>query len=100
MSGDLSSFGSSLDDMFRRLGLPDPAVMSRLTDEWDAIAGAPWTGRSRPVLIQDRTLIVEAASPSMVAYLRYASADLIKAVGAHLGEGLIDQIEVRPPSPR
>jgi hypothetical protein len=36
----------------------------------------------------------------MVAYLRYASADLIKAVGAHLGEGLIDQIEVRPPSPR
>ena len=98
--GDLSSFGSSLDEVFRRLGLPDPVVMARLTQEWDEIAGAPWGGRSTPLFIQDRALVVEAASPSMVAFLRYASADLLAALATRFGEGLIERIEVRPPAPR
>ncbi len=98
--GDLSSFGSSLDEVFRRLGLPDPVVMARLTEEWDEIAGPPWAGRSTPLFIQDQALIVEAASPSMVAFLRYGSTDLLEALSTRLGQGIIDRIEVRPPAPR
>ncbi len=94
---DLTSFGSSLDEVFRRLGLPDPMVMARVSSDWDRVAGSPWAGRSTPLYIQGRTLIVEASTPSMVAFLRYGVADLIKALSTHLGEGVIDQIEVRPP---
>ena len=43
---DLSSIESSLDDMFRRLGLPAPDLLSRLTGDWDGLAGEPWSGRS------------------------------------------------------
>jgi hypothetical protein len=95
--GDLSSFESSLDDVFRRLGLPDPIVMSRVTADWDELAGTPWSGRSTPLFIQGKTLVVEAVSPSMVAFLRYGSADLIKALAGRLGDGVIDQVEVRAP---
>jgi len=95
--GDLSSFESSLDEVFRRLGLPDPIVMSRVTADWDELAGTPWSGRSTPLFIQGKTLVVEAVSPSMVAFLRYGSADLVKALAGRLGDGVIDQVEVRAP---
>ncbi|MDP9144278.1 MAG: DUF721 domain-containing protein [Actinomycetota bacterium] len=96
--GDLSSFESSLDELFRRLGLPDPIVMSLITEDWDELAGSPWSGRSTPLFIQGKTLVVEASSPSMVAFLRYGSSELIGALKARLGDGVIDQIEVRSPA--
>ncbi|MGC2241390.1 MAG: DUF721 domain-containing protein [Acidimicrobiia bacterium] len=98
--GDLSSFGSSLEEMFRRLGLPDPIVMSRLIEEWDDLAGEPWSRRSTPQYIQGRTLIVEASTPSMVAFLRYGSAGLLEVLAERLGEGVIDHIDIRPPPRR
>lgn len=97
---DLTSFGSSLDEVFRRLGLPDPMVMARVSSDWGEVAGSPWVGRSTPLYIQGKTLVVEASVPSMVAFLRYGVADLIKTLATHLGEGVIDQIEVRPPAAR
>jgi hypothetical protein len=97
-SGDMSSFESSLGDVFRKMGLPDPVLMSQLMDEWDELAGNPWVGRSRPVVIKGRTLVVEASSPSMVAFLRYGSTQLVETLKARFGEGVVDQVEVTPPS--
>jgi Dna[CI] antecedent, DciA len=95
--GDLSSFESSVDELFRRLGLPDPIVMSKITADWDSVAGEPWAGRSKPLFIQGRTLVVEASAPSMVAFLRYGSASLVTTIEALVGTGVIDRIDVRPP---
>jgi predicted nucleic acid-binding Zn ribbon protein len=96
--GEMASFRSSLEELFRRLGLPDPVVMARLSEEWEEMAPEPWPGRSRPQFIQGRTLVVEASTPSMVAFLRYGSADLIAVISERLGEGVIDHIDVRPPT--
>ena len=97
-SGDLSSFESSLGDVFRKMGLPDPVLMSQLIEEWDELAGSPWVGRSRPVVIKGRTLVVEASAPSMVAFLRYGATQLLETLSARFGEGVVDQVEVIPPS--
>ena len=98
--GDLTSFRSSIDEMFRRMGLSDPVLMSRLAAEWDEVAGTPWSGRSKPLFIKGKTLVVEATAPSMVAFLRYGSADLVARLGRLFGEGHIEQIEVRAPGAR
>lgn len=96
--GDLTSFQTSIEEMFRKLGLSDPMALARVTGSWDELAGTPWAGRSKPLFIQGKTLVVEAAAPSMVAFLRYGSATLVTALNDVLGPGVIDRIEVRAPA--
>lgn len=84
-------------EMFRRLGLPDPLLVGRIKDEWDQLAGNPWLGRSKPLTVQGKTLVVEANSPSLVAFLRYGSDDLLRSLERRFGPGLIDAVEVRAP---
>jgi hypothetical protein len=98
--GDLTSFQTSLEEMFRRLGMSDPMTLARLTASWDDLAGAPWAGRSKPLFIQGKTLVVEAAAPSMVAFLRYGSTGLVATLAEVLGPGVIEGIEVRGPDSR
>jgi predicted nucleic acid-binding Zn ribbon protein len=97
---DLTPFRTSLEEVFRKLGMSDPMAMARIAAGWDELAGTPWSGRSRPLFIQGKTLVVEAGAPSMVAFLRYGSSDLVAAISRALGEGVIEKIEVRAPAGR
>ncbi|MGD2060771.1 MAG: DUF721 domain-containing protein, partial [Acidimicrobiia bacterium] len=90
-------FSDSLDDMFRKMGLPDPVVMAALSAEWDEIAGPPWTGRSRPLYIKGTTLVVEATSASMIAFLRYGETTLLETLAERFGEGTVGAVDIRPP---
>lgn len=94
---DLEHFSDSVDDMFRKMGLPDPVVMAALSSEWDELAGTPWTSRSRPLYIRGRTLVVEASSASMVAFLKYGQVGLLESLSARFGDGIIDSVDIRPP---
>lgn len=94
---DMSSFESAMMDMFRRMGLPDPLLVGRIKDEWDELASSPWVGRSKPLTVQGKTLIVEANSPSLVAFLRYGKVDLLESLEKRFGIGVIEAIEVCGP---
>lgn len=94
---DLEPFADSLNDVFARLGLPDPILMSKISEGWDVFAGSPWTGRSRPLYVRGKTLIVEASTPSMVAFLKYGSEALIETLEQRLGKGRVEAVEVIPP---
>jgi Dna[CI] antecedent, DciA len=94
---DLEPFSESLNDVFARLGLPDPVLMSQVSSEWETLAGKPWVGRSTPLFVRGQTLVVEASGPSMVAYLRYGESSLLETLKERFGEGLINSIEVVPP---
>lgn len=96
-SDDLEPFSESINEVFTRLGLPDPIVISQVLDEWEDLAGPPWVGRSRPLFVRGRTLVVEASAPSMVAFLRYGEASLLEALRERFGTGLIDAVEVVAP---
>jgi hypothetical protein len=95
---DMSSFETTMMEMFRRMGLPDPLLVGRIKEEWDQLAASPWLGRSQPVTVQGKTLVVEANSPSLVAFLRYGSSELLASLERRFGPGVIDRIEVRGPS--
>jgi hypothetical protein len=97
---DLEHISESVDDMFTKLGLPDPVVMATISSEWDQLAGPPWRGRSSPLYVHGRTLVVEAASASMIAFLRYGEKGLVESLAERLGTGVIDTIEIRSPDPR
>ena len=72
---DLEHFSESVDEMFARLGLPDPMVMAAVSSEWDRLAGPFWAGRSTPLYIRGTTLVVETASPSPNWYSLSASVN-------------------------
>ncbi len=95
---DLEHFSESIDDMFARLGLPDPMVMAAVSMEWDRLAGPPWTGRSKPLYVRSRTLVVEASSASMVAFLRYGESSLLERLRERFGDGVIETIEIKVPT--
>ena len=97
MTEDLEPFAESLNDVFARLGLPDPVIMAKITKDWDGLAGKPWAGRSRPLFVRGTTLVVEASAPSIVAFLRYGEATLVANLENRLGPGVIDSVEVLAP---
>ena len=94
---DLEHFSDSVDEMFKRLGLPDPVVMAALSSEWDQLAGPPWAGRSKPLYIRGTTLVVEASSGSMVAFLRYGESTLLATLAERFGRDTVRAVDIRPP---
>lgn len=94
---DLEHFSDSLDDMFRKLGLSDPVVMAALSSEWDDIAETPWAGRSKPLYIRGSTLVVEASSGSIIAFLRYGEGKLLETLRERFGEDTIKAVDIQPP---
>ena len=98
--GDLEPFSDSLDQVFARLGLPDPIVISQIAGQWDEMAGNPWSGRSKPLYVRDQILVVEASAASMVAFLRYGEKSLLETLSERFGEGVVIRIEVIPPKDR
>lgn len=94
---DMEQFSQSLDGMFRKLGLPDPVVMATLSSEWEELAGQPWSGRSKPLYIHGTTLVVEASSGSVVAFLRYGESGLLVKLAERFGKGVVDSVDIRVP---
>ncbi len=95
---DLEHFSESVDDMFARLGLPDPMVMAAVSTEWERLAGPPWSGRSKPLYVRSKTLVVEASSASMVAFLRYGESSLLERLRERFGDGVIETIDIKVPT--
>lgn len=95
---DLEHFSESVDDMFARLGLPDPMVMAAVSTEWERLAGPPWSGRSKPLYVRSKTLVVEASSASMVAFLRYGESSLLERLRERFGDGVIEAIDIKVPT--
>lgn len=94
---DLEPIGDSVTEMFAKLGLPDPETMARVSESWDEVAGGPWKGRSTPLYIKGTELVVEANSPSIVAFLRYDAGALLGRLETLVGKGKIESIDIRPP---
>ncbi len=94
---DLEPLSDSLQNVFARFGLPDPVLMSQLSNEWDKLVGKHWKGRSKPVSIRGKTLIVEASTPSLVAFLKYGESALVESLEKRFGTGVFQGVEVVPP---
>jgi len=91
---------SMLESLLAKLGLPAPSVSKTLDERWDEMAGAPWSGQTRPMFIRDGELVVEAVSPALVGVLRYAVGDLMKRLDEHLGEGVVETVRIVSPARR
>jgi hypothetical protein len=88
-------FGHALDAALQRLGIADLDVLMELDRAWDEIAGSPWSGVSRPVVLRRGELVVEAGSGPAAGLLRYAVGDLHRRLDGRFGPGVVAAITVR-----
>jgi predicted nucleic acid-binding Zn ribbon protein len=100
VSSDLEPVGETIDGVFTRLGVANPKVMAELSRSWDEIAGSPWAGRSKPVVVRGKVLVVEASQPSVVAFLKYGVSSLLETLAGRFGEGVVTGVEVMAPGHR
>lgn len=94
---DLHSLGALLRSTLGALGLERVEVTLALQNEWEELAGDPWAGASRPMVVRDGELTIEADSASTVRFLRYAIGDLSRKLDERFGEGVINNIVVKAP---
>jgi hypothetical protein len=94
VSRDLEPIGGTFDDVFARLGMPRPQLQAEMAAEWETLAGKPWVGRSRPLMIRGSTLVVEASSPSTVSLLRYGESGLLATLEKRFGAGVVTAVEI------
>ncbi len=97
---DLHSMGALLRAALGSMGLDRIELSLTLMEEWDEIAGSPWAGASTPLVVKDGELIAEAGSGAAVRFLRYAVGDLSRRLDERFGEGVINNVVVRPPPAR
>ncbi len=86
-----------LEKVLDRWGIPSPSVFNDITASWAETTGEPWAESSRPLFIRQRELVVEAASPALVAMLRYGVGDLLRRLDEAHGVGVVETVRVVPP---
>ena len=84
-----------LDSLLTGLGVARPVLTTELVERWDALAGEPFAGRSKPVHLQGGELVVEVSDGATATLLRYHEADLVNRLSAELGQGLVSAIRTR-----
>lgn len=77
-----------------RLGVERFDLVLALYEEWEDVVPEPWRSHSRPVLLKERELSVEAA-PAAVRLLRYATGDLLRVLDQRFGEGTVATVRVQ-----
>ena len=86
---------ASLDSLTKRLGAPPAGLLARLFDRWPDIVGPSEAEHCQPVAVAGGTLVVSVAEPARASQLRYGSARLLERVGAVVGPGVAERVEVR-----
>lgn len=91
-----------IDDTLRRLldrlGVVEASLWNRIRDEWTDLSGSPWATQTTPVGMHGRKLVLEAVSPQAVGMLRYGTTGLTHRLNAQLGDDVIAEVVVKPPS--
>lgn len=93
---DMHELRDSLGETLTRLGVGQVEVLMALNEEWDDLAGEPWSGKSRPVVIRNNELVVEVWPAAFSRMLMYASGDLIRRLDDRFGPGTVDSVRVQP----
>ena len=97
---DPVSFGDALRRVLGRLGVPDVEVLLALEGEWRELAGPLWGEHTRPLVLRNGELVVEATTPQAVSMLKYAVGDLQRALDQRFGEGVVESIRLQAPGRR
>lgn len=92
---DLERVGLDLESILGRLGIGVGLSLAKLAEQWDTLAPEPFGERSRPVSLDEGTLMIEVPDGITATLLRYRTDDLLKALEGSLGQGAVTEVRLR-----
>lgn len=93
--GDVRPVGEALDRVLARLRRPPVEATRRLVEDWEQIVGPEVAALARPAELADGVLVLDTSDPAAAEHLRWASAELVKAVNDRVGTGVVREVRVR-----
>lgn len=90
-----SELASLLDRVVRGMGAPGTDAVELVFNRWGDVVGGVLATRTRPVSLEQATLVLEADDPAVVSHVRWLEQDLIARLGELLGPGRVRAVEVR-----
>jgi predicted nucleic acid-binding Zn ribbon protein len=97
---ELEPLGESLEGILRRMGVPSPTDLARVTEEWSTLVPEPFAGSSRPAGLSEGILTLEVPDGMSASLLRYRNEELIAALERHLGPGIVAEVRIRVRRPQ
>jgi hypothetical protein len=91
---------SVLDRVLAGLGMPTAKGVQTVFDDWPAVVGEAMAARTRPVAIDESTLVVAVDDPALATHVRFLEAELVQRLGELIGEGRVTRVNVRVDRPR
>jgi predicted nucleic acid-binding Zn ribbon protein len=85
----------SLGCLARRLGAPDPPLLTAVFAQWEELVGPAVAAHARPLSLARRVLVVGVDHPGWATQLRYLAPELLGRLAATAGPGQIERVEIK-----
>jgi predicted nucleic acid-binding Zn ribbon protein len=86
----------ALGVLSRRMGMAGPDVLGAVFGRWAELVGPAMAAHVRPLLLQERTLVVAADHPAWATQARRLAGDILTRIGDACGaEHAPEHLEVR-----
>jgi hypothetical protein len=97
---DLEPIGGEVEEFLTKLGMPPMLDVARLVDEWDELAGEPFSSMATPAGFSDGELVVEVTNGPAASIMKYRAGALLDRLRDSLGDGVVERIRIRVENPK
>ena len=89
-----TAFGSSLDQLARRLGLAPTQALASVFGRWEDVVGQPMATHVHPISLRKGVLVVAVDEPGWATQVRYLADDLRDRCNERAGHGTVTSVVV------
>lgn len=94
---DPQPLAAVLAKLVKARGWQRPAAEARLFGMWEAVVGADLASHSRPVMLEDGVLTIEAESTAWATQLRLLTSKLLVRIAGEVGNNVVKKLNIHGP---
>ena len=94
--GKLKSISKILDKVGAEIQLDRMNELSAAVSSWEQVVGPKVAAHTKPVMIEDRALIVEVEGAAWAQEIAFRKKAVIDGVNNSLGRSLLKEVRTRP----
>jgi predicted nucleic acid-binding Zn ribbon protein len=94
---DPQPLSAMLGKLMKSRGWQQPAAEGRLFGAWAAVVGDDLAAHSKPVMLEDGVLTIEAESTAWATQLRLMASKLLARIASEVGNNVVKRLNIHGP---